>query len=93
MTRTPWASCWRSRVAHSYGVAGSRVVPTMTIGGEPGAAIFSLLPVAGTGHTVHGTLPQARYRPQVGASWLSFCANASVCARSEVSALSRQLTA
>ncbi|KQR90768.1 hypothetical protein ASG00_07180 [Microbacterium sp. Leaf351] len=66
MIRTPDDSCSASDFAHTYGVAGSLVVPMTMIGGAPGALIFSRTPVAVIGQTAHGSGP-LQYGAIVGA--------------------------
>ena len=58
-------------------VAGSRVVPTTTIGSLPAAAIVWGPGPPLTGQTPQGTEPQARNFPHVGATVLNALASAS----------------
>ena len=74
-------------------VAGSRVVPTTTIGPLPAAVIFAGVVPLWIGHTPHGTEPQARNRPHVGATLANASPFFSTIATSAVSGRSRQLTA
>src|SRR6478609_10765011 len=91
--RVALLSCSRSRTEFSYGVAGSRVVPTTTIGPLPSAVIRWGLPTALIGQSPHCCPPQAMSGPQVGAFLLKAIARCSYVARSGESAASRHVTA
>ena len=83
-------------LAHSYGVAGSRVVPSTTIGFEPVASTSTCGWVDLIGQSVQLSAPQASARPNTGdafakrgsESWTS-----SSVLSSSSSAESRQLMA
>ena len=64
---TPDESWSASATAHSYGVAGSFVVPTTTIGAAPSAVISPRAPVGRVGPASHGSGPD-QYGAMVGAS-------------------------
>src|SRR5947209_7401888 len=53
-----------SDCAHEYGVAGSWVVPTTTIGGAPGAWMGAVRPSGATGHKVQGNPSQTPDAPK-----------------------------
>ena len=82
------------RSLHSYGVAGSRVVPRTTIGADPAAFTSCGLPVVLTGQSAHTAPAHAICRPHVGAFFENASASFSYSATPPVGAgRSRHVTA
>src|SRR5437773_1851745 len=87
-------SSWCARpTAHSYGVAGSRVVPRTMIGFEPAALIWCGLSVGFTGQLTQDADDQAMNSPNRGDAALNSGTFAWSCAIEVKSGRSEQLTA
>src|SRR5690348_4037011 len=79
--------------AHGYGVTGSRVVPTTTIGGAPGACTECGSRVGSAGHTAHTIPPHTRIGPNTGATLAAPAAWVASAPASRGTGWSRQLIA
>ena len=66
LTSTPDSSWSASATAHSYGVAGSRVVPTTTIGAAPAAVMSRAVSVDFAWMPPQPISPHANTSPKVG---------------------------
>src|SRR5699024_426411 len=63
---TPEPNWSRRALDHSYGVAGSRVVPTTKIGSASAASISGWGCLASIGHCPHAMVPHAIKEPNTG---------------------------
>src|SRR5436190_23236995 len=91
--RTEVVSCFERATAQAYGVAGSPVDPTMTIGGASGAETGPGTRTGGTGQKAQSIPLYASSGPKRGAMRAHSRASASYAAGSRGAGKSRHVTA
>jgi hypothetical protein len=80
VSRRPEESCDARDFAHSYGVAGSSVVPTTRIGEAPCATTRCVGVTPASGQTWHDVWPQPMKPPSGGYCFCSDAACSPICA-------------